>query len=325
MNTTTPWHRLLGMVLTDLFTGRPWRVELEQELALKSQRLDILIIERQSGEATSTQAQDLAGLPDGLETLAAHNLLTYKSHHEALDIWALEELTGHYVTYRKLQSIRAAQARRGRSGGASAGQAGARLLPARDFRRYAVATRIPRGLLRRLPPGVCRATDWPGVYDLVLGVPPIRLIVINALAEHPRNAPWEIFAGELERSRYGLAHFQPPGTLGQLLQHHLTTAYRLEVPDMAYTVDDFMRDTYELIARDLAALTPELRAAALAHLDVEERLAGLTPEERLRGLEPEERLRGLDLEERLRGLDPEDRLRGLDPELIKDWLKRSDH
>jgi hypothetical protein len=46
MNTTTPWHRLLGMVLTDLFTGRPWRVELEQELALKSQRLDILIIER---------------------------------------------------------------------------------------------------------------------------------------------------------------------------------------------------------------------------------------------------------------------------------------
>ena len=203
MNTTPPWHRLLGMVLTDLFTGRPWRVELEQELTLKSQRLDILIIERQAGEATSTQAQDLAGLPDGLEPLAGHNLLTYKSHHEALDVWALEELTGHYVTYRKLQSIRAAQARRGRSGGASAGQAGARLLPARDFRRYAVATRMPRGLLRRLPPGVCRATEWPGVYDLVLGVPPIRLIVINALAEHPRNAPWEIFAGELARSRYG--------------------------------------------------------------------------------------------------------------------------
>jgi len=48
MNTTTPWHRLLGMVLTDLFTGRPWRLELEQELALKSQRLDILIIERRA-------------------------------------------------------------------------------------------------------------------------------------------------------------------------------------------------------------------------------------------------------------------------------------
>ena len=173
-----------------------------------------------------------------------------------------------------------------------------RLLPARDFRRYAVATRMPRGLLRRLPTGVCRATDWPGVHDLVLGITPIRLIVINALEEHPRNAPWEIFAGELARSRYGLTHFQPRGALGQLLQHHLINAYRLEVPDMAYTVDDFMRDTLDLIARDLAALTPELRAAALAQVDVEERLHGLTAEERLRGL---------------------------DPELVKEWLKRSDH
>ncbi len=45
----TPWHRLFGIALTDLFTGRPWRVELELELALKSQRLDVLIIERLSG------------------------------------------------------------------------------------------------------------------------------------------------------------------------------------------------------------------------------------------------------------------------------------
>ena len=81
MNTTTPWHRLLGMVLTDLFTNRTWRVELEQELALKSQRLDILIIERQAGEANTIQAQDLAGLPDGLETLAAQDLLPQQPAH----------------------------------------------------------------------------------------------------------------------------------------------------------------------------------------------------------------------------------------------------
>ena len=335
-----PWHRLLGMVLADLFAGRPWRVEVEQELALQSQRLDILIIERQPREAAATPALDLAGLPDGLEGLAAHNLLTYKSHHEALDVWALEELTGHYVTYRKLCSIRAAQARRGRSGPAgAAADAGAPargdgLLPAREFRRYAVATRMPRGLFRLLPPGVCRPTAWPGVYDLALGVPPLRLIVINALAEHPRNAAWEIFAGELARSRYGLAHFQPRSPLGQLLQHHLTTAYHLEVPEMAYTVDDFMNDTYDLIVRDMATLTPEQRQSLLERMDIEDRLRGLAPvdrlrglppEERLRGLGPEERLRGLPPEERLRGLDPEERLRGLDPEWVKDWLKRTDH
>jgi len=40
-------------------------------------------------------------LPDGLEGLADHNLLTYKSMHEPLDDWALKELVGHYVNYRK--------------------------------------------------------------------------------------------------------------------------------------------------------------------------------------------------------------------------------
>jgi len=37
---------------------------------------------------------------EGLEELAAHNLITFKSHQEALDDWALKELTGHYVNYR---------------------------------------------------------------------------------------------------------------------------------------------------------------------------------------------------------------------------------
>jgi hypothetical protein len=46
MESPIPWHRLFGIALTDLFTGRPWRVELEKELALKSQSLDMLIIER---------------------------------------------------------------------------------------------------------------------------------------------------------------------------------------------------------------------------------------------------------------------------------------
>ena len=50
MSTPTPWHRLFGIALTDLFTGRPWRVELEKELALKGQRPDVLIIERRPSE-----------------------------------------------------------------------------------------------------------------------------------------------------------------------------------------------------------------------------------------------------------------------------------
>ncbi len=38
---------------------------------------------------------------DGLEDLKPHNLLIYKSGQESLDAWAIEELIGHYVNYRK--------------------------------------------------------------------------------------------------------------------------------------------------------------------------------------------------------------------------------
>ena len=39
-----------------------------------------------------------------LDDLAAHNLITFKSHHEALDAWALKELSGFDVAYRMLMS-----------------------------------------------------------------------------------------------------------------------------------------------------------------------------------------------------------------------------
>jgi len=40
-------------------------------------------------------------LSQGFEDLVAHNLVTFKSYQEALDGWALNELIGHYVNYRK--------------------------------------------------------------------------------------------------------------------------------------------------------------------------------------------------------------------------------
>jgi hypothetical protein len=76
MSVPTPWHRLFGIALTDLFTGRPWRVELEKELALKGQRLDVLIIERRPGQAADRASAMVDDLPDGLEDLAGHNVLS---------------------------------------------------------------------------------------------------------------------------------------------------------------------------------------------------------------------------------------------------------
>ena len=43
-----PWHELLGKALTDALIGLPYSVSTEEELALRSQRLDVLIIEQAS-------------------------------------------------------------------------------------------------------------------------------------------------------------------------------------------------------------------------------------------------------------------------------------
>src|SRR6202030_2979287 len=91
------WHRLFGLLLTDFFTGSPFTVEVERDLSAQQQFLDVVILRRGRGRMS-------VRLPDGLDGLAAHNLLTFKSHHEALDGWAMKELVGHYVAYRKLVS-----------------------------------------------------------------------------------------------------------------------------------------------------------------------------------------------------------------------------
>jgi hypothetical protein len=281
------WHRLFGITLTDLLRDTPWRVELEKELALQSQLLDVVIIE-QTTERTGAAVE----LPDGLEGLRAHNLLTYKSHHEALDGWALDELIGHYVNYRKLLSPKD------------------RLLPEGQFQLYAVGARAPRGLAKPRP---LTPTAWPGVFDLAWGAHAVRLIVLGQIAEQPRNAAWELFSRQQDRIRHGAEHYPHRHRGAWELLRQLYVTYALEEPDMAYSMEEFIRDAHQQF---LHGLTPDERRALLEQL---------SPEERLRGLDPEERLRGLDPEERLRGLDPEERLRGLDPEQIKAYLKKHEH
>lgn len=260
------WHRLFGIALTDLFHDTPWRVELEKDLALQRQLLDVVIIEQ-------TAPSVAVALPDGLENLRPHNLLTYKSKQEALDGWALDELIGHYVNYRKIVSP------------------AERLLPDSDFQLYAVATRHPQELTagQHLQP-----TLWPGVYDVRWGAPTVRLIVLNTITEHPRNAAWELFSTQQDRIRHGAAHYQRRRAETWDLLRRLYLTHVLEEPDMAYTMEEFIRETREQF---LHTLTPEEQQAFLDQLPVEQRLRGLGPEERLRGLEPEERLRGLGPEE----------------------------
>jgi hypothetical protein len=121
------WHRLFGLLLTDFFTGSLFTVEVERDLSAQQQLLDVVIVRRGRGRFHGR-------LPDGLEGLRPHNLLTFKSHHEALDGWAVKELVHHDVAYRKL-----------------VGPSPSRLLPGDQFGLYAVSARFPHNLAGQVP------------------------------------------------------------------------------------------------------------------------------------------------------------------------------
>ena len=118
----TDWHRLFGLLLEDFFTGSPFVVEPEKDLSLHQQLLDVVIVRKTPGAFEER-------MPDGLDDLADHNLVTFKSFQEALDAWAMKELVGHYVNYRKHLSRR-----------------GEPLLPEEQFHLYAVCARFPHNL-----------------------------------------------------------------------------------------------------------------------------------------------------------------------------------
>ncbi|WP_295578426.1 hypothetical protein [uncultured Lamprocystis sp.] len=258
---------------------------MEEELSLKSQRLDILIIERRDAAGATADPAGVDGLPDGLENLAAHNLLSYKSAAEPFNAWALEELISHYVTYRKLASLRARSGARGTDEPLAEPAGAYPLLPARDFRRYAIATRQPRQLLRQLPAGACRATACPGVYDLMIGALPVRLIVLDTLAKQPHNAPWELFAHAGDQIQYGFTHYQPRSRIGTFLRDQLAATCGLETA-MAYTVEEFKRDAMRDLLEDVLR-NPKYLKTFLDRLVEEDRLRELAPEKRLEGLDPE--------------------------------------
>jgi hypothetical protein len=231
-------------MLMDFFRNSPFRVELEIDLSLKKQLLDVVILRREEGPF-------LGLLPDGLEDLAAHNLITFKSYQEALDDWALKELTGHYVNYRKQVCLPTGE-----------------LLSEGEFRLYAVCARYPQHLAGQTP----LVKQQQGVYDCRRGTDLIRVVVLGQLPQSTHNAMLHLFSASQDQVCYGAEHYRQRSEETSTLLQRLLNQYRKEGVAMSYTMEDFRRD---YVKEHLKDLTPE------------ERLAGLTPEERLAGLTPE--------------------------------------
>jgi hypothetical protein len=271
------WHRLFGLLLTDFFAGSPFTVEVERDLSVQQQLLDVVILRRGRGRFAGR-------LPDGLDGLAAHNLITFKSHHEALDGGAVRELVGHFVAYRKLVS-----------------PSPSALLPEDRFRLYAVCARFPHNLSGQVP--------WlerqAGVYDCRWGTDVVRVVVAGELPREGHNAPLHLFSAAPALVEYGRGAYRRRSEDTSLLLGQLLQTFQGEGFAMSYTMEDFKRD---YVKEHFAKLTPEERR---------EVLQALTPEEQREALErlPPERLR-----EVLQALPPEKLLAGLSADQIRQYL-----
>src|SRR5262245_57001679 len=271
------WHRLFGLLLTDFFSGSPFVVEVERDLSVQQQYLDVVIVRRGRGRFAGR-------LPDGLEGLRPHNLMSFKSHHEALTGWTMKELTGADVAYRKLVSPSPSD-----------------LLPDEQFGLYAVAARFPHNLAGQVP--WQRVRD--GVYDCRWGTDTIRVVVAGELPREAHNAPLHLFSASPDLVGFGQTAYRRRSAETSLLLGQLFERFREEGFAMAFTMEDFTR---QYIKEHFAQLTPQEQREALERLSPEHRrevLQALPPEERLAGLSPETRLAGLSPEARLAGLSEE--------------------
>lgn len=260
------WHRLFGLLLTDFFTDSPFRVEVERDLSVQQQLLDVTIVRRGRGRFAGR-------LPDGLEALRPHNLLTFKSHHEALDGFALKELVGADVAYRKFVSSSPSQ-----------------LLPDDQFGLYAVAARFPHNLAGQVPWQQRQA----GVYDCRWGTDTIRVLVAGELPREERNAPLHLFSAAPDLIEFGSAAYRRRSEQTSRLLGQLFERLRGEGFAVSFTMEDFNR---QYIKEHFPQLTPEEQEEVLQALPPERRLAGLPPEQRLAGLPLEQRLAGLSAEQ----------------------------
>lgn len=266
------WHRFFTLILEDFFTGSPFRVEPEVDLSKKLQLLDVAVIRKGEGEFVGQ-------LPDGFDDLVEHNLVTFKSYQEALDDWALDELLGHFVNYRKQVSPSFND-----------------LLPVSMFRLYGVCARFPAGLDSRVTLTPVR----DGVYEVVWGTRAIRIIVINDLPLAEQNSVFQFFSAVPSQVQYAQGHYRQRNSETSSLLRQLIHRYSEEGIPVPYTLADFKRDLRKEIVNELTAeeLREDLSPEQLAQLLSPQQVANpIVAEEILKTLPIEDVLKSLPVEE----------------------------
>jgi hypothetical protein len=260
------WHRYFGLILDDFFSNSPYSVLLELDLSKKEQLLDVVVIRKQPGVF-------IGQLPDGMENLVDHNLISFKSYQETFDAWTIKELIGHYVNYRKQYSPSMKD-----------------LFPEEQFRLFGICARFPEGLAKEI--ALTKIQD--GVYDCLWGTDTVRLLVIRDLPQNERNAMLQFFSAAKDQWEYAQSHYQQKSKETSSLIRDLWNLYSEEGLAMPYTMEDYKRELKDRLVKEF---TPELKEQLLKELTVKEKLKGLSPQEIVNEIPLEEFLQSISAEE----------------------------
>ena len=271
--TRRDWHRLFGMFVTAHFENSPYQVEVEKDLTVKKQLIDVTVVRREA-------AGSFDRYPDGLENMAEHNLLSYKSLHESFTVWSLLELAGHYVNYRKQVSPSFDE-----------------LIAENEFRLYGITTHEPIQLIKTFNPKKISEGVWELQWDEVC----IRLIVLPQIPQGPHNDLWRLFSARPDVIEEARTHYETcyQDSEHSVLMQMLYEFYLKEKLPMTYTRKQFEED---FVLAHLKSVSPE---KILRQYSPEDRLRDLAPEDRLRDLAPELVLKQYSEEDLLDGLPPE--------------------
>ena len=150
-------------------------------------------------------------------------MITFKSREQSLDHWAVEELGGHYVNYRK-----------------QASPSLDKLLPEDDFQLYAVCVLFPANLARECDLHYIKE----GVYDFRWGVRTIRAIVTGQVEEVGRNLSWLLFSVSPEKVLRAMRRYRWKIPASRI-RNKLWEKYVNEELFMTYTIEDFDREVKE--------------------------------------------------------------------------------
>jgi hypothetical protein len=262
--TKTPWHLLLGRLLS--LTLEPVRVQVLVEVPLLTDapKADIVLLRREGEQWSAEQRRWLA---DGLRHADEGHLLIEFKRSEGLNLKALQQLNAYDYFYLE----------------------GNNLMPDKVACFLVVASTPMGDWQSRLG---FSATEWPGVYR---GSAPllerVRVLLLNELDPTAHNAPLKCFASRRNEQQKAFVALRDSGfmRLSQIIEHFVNGLWRLcmlNAPQVnELTPEEVMRmgkEWFDSLLENIPAdevLSHFRTDEVMIHYKPEQRLAGLTEEQ----------------------------------------------